>query len=1528
MARGKRNVSSERRDGQHAERSAGRAAAPGADHEGPASPETEIASPYATSLLGDSRLSGRGNRPVQIAAMRSMQQTYGNRAMQRFLQRTRSALTGAPAVSPQGPPLIQGLPFTPILSLPVAVQRQSEGQDEEQGGTGGGVVAMIGPASAPSEQEELPVQTARARNAPLPVQRQDPPTKTKPRSAPKIPSGSYVVGLRDDEHGQGYWYTFNSEDVKNWGKWGDVAFGYYIKDVFKGGTDAIAAEYIAELGITTLGDAKESATKEPTTGIGIRGDLHKAVVRWMAKKHPEVRARGTSPGYHDLDEQHGGGGTPADGNGAQNGQPANVGGDVASADLQKIRELFEVLGKNFRDHVVFSEDGLTIEDFLQFLADNPDALKRLPPVSSSGAAVKNKDELKGLLDKVKQHLTSKGSKTGSPKGHPRGVEGGAEDGIIKFEPVGKLILMPDEDKYVKGSNLRMRVEFDRSDPYRAAMNVYPSRANFDWTITLDGTKYDNGPTFELMGGHNEYDVDLNKTGTYSIGVNVKSARFKDNKELDLDSKPVVVVEEKEREKEVFDKTLVGKDDENMPFERDEKGNLKLKGGQKPLTVDEELILVELQVGALTELAAQGKISASDKENFIKYFEQQREALKALKDKATDKPYFVRGTFLSRETSSHMEVKTYMFQTKREKEGSRLKYGVILHDTTLSPENPTQHPGEGSEASTGPDDSKAWAKAESKAVDQLAAHWNSYNDYPEGKVHLGIKSNEDDTVYEKVIETHTTKKTAKKWLGYAAMGAGVVMLAASPFTGGTSAGVGVIVMKTAFVVGGATGLAAMVTEVNDRYEKEGRLKPDGRLMLDLLQVITLALGATGTFTSLLKGGKEAVKAGMFVSTMAGLDVAQGVLISDQVRQQILAVEAQYAVSIGMETDTGKKEMLIKERNSAVAQVLGAAAVNGGFILISLASGTHQLMTLRGRMSGKPYMVRQELKGIVESNDPAAIRAALEGHNAGTKVLTPDERAYLQEALAKTPTKTAEQGGETVKQPEEPGNVVKQPEEAGNTVKQPEEPANVVKQPEEAGNTAQQPEEPGNAGNIGNTVKQPEGVETGNNTTPDPATNQGGGNTTPDPATNQGGNTTSNPPTNQGGNTTTPDPLANTTNQGGGITTPAAPQAEGALGLAQREAAVDAQAAAGLARLEAIFGEGKLQKILGWVDENEIQAFLRTINDGMFDPKTVKSLGNKFFMGLGQSSDAMEFARTYGRDLLVHFYRTFGSVWSDPLADAIQKAMASLSAATPEARATLIGEMLAANNKKALNNILGILPPPKPAQPAKATKATMGIDRSHSSWKAFRADAEVDAQAHGETLTPDELDIRADLEMVRDRAKRGDLAKLSYADKVSILNRFDDLARQSKMGTGPINGKRGDLAEALFNPDYGKTRYAFKDKKAFNLKDVPKDKRNTYTKPDYRHEEGGVVEWVELKSDLIDDGPKPGGVYTSGKAAANLYVKHATTDAPDLPPGDQYSIHFIRDPGEPTRKAMRLILLAPESPIYRVKFGDGPWEPRPP
>jgi peptidoglycan hydrolase-like protein with peptidoglycan-binding domain len=51
---------------------------------------------YSGAMLGNRALRGRGNGPVQIALMTEMQQTHGNRAMQRFLQRATSRQSAVP----------------------------------------------------------------------------------------------------------------------------------------------------------------------------------------------------------------------------------------------------------------------------------------------------------------------------------------------------------------------------------------------------------------------------------------------------------------------------------------------------------------------------------------------------------------------------------------------------------------------------------------------------------------------------------------------------------------------------------------------------------------------------------------------------------------------------------------------------------------------------------------------------------------------------------------------------------------------------------------------------------------------------------------------------------------------------------------------------------------------------------------------------------------------------------------------------------------------------------------------------------------------------------------------------------------------------------------------------------------------------------------------------------------------------------------------------------------------------------------
>jgi hypothetical protein len=90
----------------------------------------------------------------------------------------------------------------------------------------------------------------------------------------------------------------------------------------------------------------------------------------------------------------------------------------------------------------------------------------------------------------------------------------------------------------------------------------------------------------------------------------------------------------------------------------------------------------------------------------------------------------------------------------------------------------------------------------------------------------------------------------------------------------------------------------------------------------------------------------------------------------------------------------------------------------------------------------------------------------------------------------------------------------------------------------------------------------------------------------------------------------------------------------------------------------------------------------------------------------------------------------------------------------------------------------------------------------------------------------------------------------------------------------------------------------------------------TIPDYAVEHKGAqafTEWVNLKSDAL--------TAENGVGRARAYLMAAKNgEATNLPAGDKYSLHFIRDPGAATRNAMLEVLLANDSPVYRVKFGN--------
>jgi hypothetical protein len=100
---------------------------------------------YPQSLLADPRLSGRGNGPVRTALMRQMQQTYGNRATQRYLQRQATQAGSLPVQRHEANEDVEPIQRTPSVI-------KEEGEEERV-------------------LEEQPVQTMRASSASLNVQR-------------------------------------------------------------------------------------------------------------------------------------------------------------------------------------------------------------------------------------------------------------------------------------------------------------------------------------------------------------------------------------------------------------------------------------------------------------------------------------------------------------------------------------------------------------------------------------------------------------------------------------------------------------------------------------------------------------------------------------------------------------------------------------------------------------------------------------------------------------------------------------------------------------------------------------------------------------------------------------------------------------------------------------------------------------------------------------------------------------------------------------------------------------------------------------------------------------------------------------------------------------------------------------------------------------------------------------------------------------------------------------------------------------
>ena len=386
-------------------------------------------------------------------------------------------------------------------------------------------------------------------------------------------------------------------------------------------------------------------------------------------------------------------------------------------------------------------------------------------------------------------------------------------------------------------------------------------------------------------------------------------------------------------------------------------------------------------------------------------------------------------------------------------------------------------------------------------------------------------------------------------------------------------------------------------------------------------------------------------------------------------------------------------------------------------------------------------------------------------------------------------------------------------------------------------------------------------------------------------------------------------------------------------AHAAAALDPDASAGLALLgdaQKWFGAVKLAEILAAVPDGGLGSFLRDISEILRPAagKTTPRRDTAVFQFLATHARARELVLELGADVVQRVRGAVGDADAIPALERVGDALAA--APTEAARAELRAKIIGADTRAKLDVALGAPKPPRARPPARPRGYT-GPQTSDPSWSAYEAQATKFASDHGETLTPDNLRRRAAMLQIIGNAKKLVYARWARQAKLDLLDQYDMLGRQSGAETTWINQARGDLAEWLFSPGRGMRRRFF-------LKHVDVGRSVTGVSIlDYGLETGQTradgqpqIEWVDLKSDYLghDRTGAPKGkadpmalASAEGKAAARQYLKDATADQSNLPVGDTISLHFVRDPGPFTRKAMvDILLLTPGTPVSRVRIGD--------
>jgi hypothetical protein len=819
------------------------------------------------------------------------------------------------------------------------------------------------------------------------VQRNPKPGATGAHKGLRIPArGDYLVERTAEGS---YVFVFNTSDRKGWSEPVLTGLRYYMQQAFPGVGEAVIRTVLTELGVKFEHHDATALPDDDRYELSVDLKLHHNVVDWMAMHHPELSPHTPAAGGGHLHEGNAGGDGMGDPHGAPSHEASSHGttmtshaagtgaakpADKISAEVEQARALYERLRKAFPDAIDLGRSAWP--EFLAYVADHAPELQKL---LHDGGRVANLEDLRKLLAQFRAHEDAKdGESSGEVGGHADGKLAGGEagtergdvrttqDGGIKAGPIhgepggdahgwhrwapkGQLMLQPTQPTYVAGSSIETELAWDLSVHPEAGQILLPNHCTYAWTVHQGGKLIDSAGR-SVVADDRRASLQLGKEpGPCAIEVTATSKHFKADRHRFSARVVVQAVSEQAYDRAAFEKIQLGGPD--AAFSRDDHGALHLKPGQTARTTHDEIGTLDLTRGGIDALVAQGKLTGGDHDVAAGQIDKQRDALLEIQAKVKDgTPYVVRGTFVSREDSSTTPLRLLMHVLRRDESDGVARYELLLSDTTFG--NANQHPGSAAWRLDHDSPAAVYRRLEGEALEEMAEHFHAHNDYPKGTIHLAAQRLADGAVWEKTLDTDNGRKTAKKILGTAAMIGGTTLMIVP---GGSVVATGLMVVTS------TAGIASVALDVENRMATNGgHLKFDRQLAMDVLQVVAISL-PFGTLTRTFAAAKLVGKT-KFLLCMTGLDVAQGFVITTEVKDQLAVIEANTAVQLAQAASDEQRSAIHAERDRRVAEVIGGAVVNSAFLLVSLGHGIKRAVAIT--RAGARFTVRDPVRELVK------------------------------------------------------------------------------------------------------------------------------------------------------------------------------------------------------------------------------------------------------------------------------------------------------------------------------------------------------------------------------------------------------------------------------------------------------------------------------------------------------------------------------------------------------------------------------------